>query len=68
MVLKVHIVDREHERLAHAQAVVIDETKEGFVARGVDPTQLCQKRPRCEGRFVLKGAIEYIILYIILKD
>jgi hypothetical protein len=29
----VHIVDGEHQRFAHAQAVMIDQTKEGLVAR-----------------------------------
>jgi hypothetical protein len=38
MVPKVHIVDGEHERFAHAEAVVVDEPKEGLVAG------------RCDGR------------------
>lgn len=36
MVLKVHSVDGEHQGFAHAQAVVIDETKEGPVTRRRD--------------------------------
>jgi hypothetical protein len=36
MVCEVHIVDGEHERFAHPQAVVIDHAKQRPVAGGVD--------------------------------
>jgi hypothetical protein len=36
MILEVHIVNGEHERLTHTQAVVVDETEEGPVARRGD--------------------------------
>jgi hypothetical protein len=36
MVLEIDILDGEHERFAHAQAVVVDQTEESSVARGPD--------------------------------
>jgi hypothetical protein len=35
LVADVHIADHAHEGFAHAQAVVVDEPKQGFVAGGV---------------------------------
>jgi hypothetical protein len=36
MIGEMHIVDREHERFADPQAVMIDQPKEGFVAGRLD--------------------------------
>jgi hypothetical protein len=40
VVFEVHIIDGEHERFAHAQAVVVDDAKQRPVAGGLtDPRE-----------------------------